>query len=272
MVGGLRVPEPLQPSEARDIRHAVGHRWLSESEFQEPRGRQGFRGLCSHRERGTCAGHRSRGLRRRHTLVEAHRADGCSRRVVACASRALAGPPHLNDDCGARALRQRPDRRFGTRRLLHSFPSTGREPYGCRGAESQPAPARRTQIVLTTRVGVQWELRCPLARTDEWVRRGSARPERTPRPSPDPSLIFVTALQAAFRTSTGCSRSASRYSARSDRRFDVPRQEGGSGRASGLYAPQRPAIPIAPLQGMTAASATGPHSRRELSISNGLMR
>src|SRR5450759_2669278 len=56
--GGLRVPEPLQPSEARDVRHAVGHRRLRESEFQEPRRRQGFRGLHPHRERGACAGHR----------------------------------------------------------------------------------------------------------------------------------------------------------------------------------------------------------------------
>jgi hypothetical protein len=38
--------------------------------------------------------------------------------------------------------------------------------------------------------------------------------ECTPRPSPDLSLTSLTALQAAFRTSTGSIRSASRYSTR----------------------------------------------------------
>src|SRR5665811_1163262 len=32
---------------------------------------------------------------------------------------------------------------------------------------------------MSRSAGAQWELRCPLARTDQWVRRRSARQERT---------------------------------------------------------------------------------------------
>ena len=35
---------------------------------------------------------------------------------------------------------------------------------------------------MSRSAGAQWELRCPLARTDQWVRRRSARQERTDLP------------------------------------------------------------------------------------------
>src|ERR1035441_7142949 len=80
------------------------------------------------------------------------------------------------------------------------------------------------------------------------------------------SLTFLTALQAAFRTNTGSSRSASRYSMRNDRSIGpspgLPRGGGIADRCDGVglrslratprqfplhpYSP--PAIPIAPLQ------------------------
>src|ERR1035437_5044151 len=53
----------------------------------------------------------------------------------------------------------------------------------------------------------QWELRCPLARTDQWVRRRSSLQSSRLDPLQTPSPTFVTAIQAAFRISTGSGRS-----------------------------------------------------------------
>jgi hypothetical protein len=58
-------------------------------------------------ERGACPGHRSRSSNRRHSLVQARRTRICSRRVVACASGARAGPSYANDDRSARVVKTR---------------------------------------------------------------------------------------------------------------------------------------------------------------------
>jgi hypothetical protein len=63
-------------------------------------------------------------------------------------------------------------------------------------------------------VGAQWELLRALARRDEGF-AGVLRPGAyTSTPLQRRSLTFLTALQAAFRTNTGSSRSASRYAMR----------------------------------------------------------
>jgi hypothetical protein len=63
-------------------------------------------------------------------------------------------------------------------------------------------------------VGAQWELLRALARRDEGF-AGVLRPGAyKSTPLQRRSLTFLTALQAAFRTNTGSSRSASRYAMR----------------------------------------------------------
>jgi hypothetical protein len=63
-------------------------------------------------------------------------------------------------------------------------------------------------------VGAQWELRCPLAPSDQWFRHRSRTLRAHVDPLQDSFLIFGPALQAAFRTSTGSSRSVSTHSTR----------------------------------------------------------
>src|SRR5664280_388198 len=60
---------------------------------------------------------------------------------------------------------------------------------------------------MSRSAGAQWELRCPLARTDQWVRRRSSLQSSRLDPLQTPSPTFVTAVQAAFRISTGGGRS-----------------------------------------------------------------
>src|ERR1035437_7898154 len=60
---------------------------------------------------------------------------------------------------------------------------------------------------MSRSAGAQWELRCPLARTDQWVRRRSSLHSSRLDPLQTPSPTFVTAVQAAFRISTGGGRS-----------------------------------------------------------------
>ena len=66
-------------------------------------------------------------------------------------------------------------------------------------------------------MGAQWELRCPVARTDQWCHLRSHSQCCTRRSIRAPSPTFLTALQTAFRTSTGSSSSVSRYSTRRER-------------------------------------------------------
>jgi hypothetical protein len=69
-------------------------------------------------------------------------------------------------------------------------------------------------IDLSKGVGVQWELRPVLALGDRWVRRRSRTLSERRDPLQCPFRIFVTALQAAFRTNAGNIPPASRYSTR----------------------------------------------------------
>src|ERR1019366_4442079 len=124
-------------------------------------------------------------------------------------------------------------------------------------------------------VGAQWELRRALARADQCLghRDGSVRAHvgrRLPR---------ETIRQTAFRTSTGSSRSASRYSTRNGRkeRMKAPRPDRipvyGPGlkrnreRDSGLYAPQSPGnshcAPTAPGTSRCSATSCGNRSLLE---------
>jgi AhpD family alkylhydroperoxidase len=59
-------------------------------------------------------------------------------------------------------------------------------------------------------VGTQWELRCPLARSDQRHRRGSRTQKARRDPFQPRSRTVVPSPQAAFRTRTGSSRSTSR--------------------------------------------------------------
>src|ERR1035437_2043213 len=68
---------------------------------------------------------------------------------------------------------------------------------------------QRTQFAQPT-VRTQWELRSPLARTDQWVRRRSRAQSARRNPLRTRWLSCVPALQAAFRTRSGSSRSASK--------------------------------------------------------------
>ena len=63
-------------------------------------------------------------------------------------------------------------------------------------------------------VGAQWELLGALARTDKWFRRHSRTQHAHINRGQHSTQMIVRARQAAFRTSTGSSRSGSRYSTR----------------------------------------------------------
>src|ERR1019366_1672120 len=101
---GVRVPEPLQPPEARDVRREVDDGGLREPELPEPRGRQGLRGVRAHRERGVRAPRRRGSPRRGREVVQARRSRRRARRDAACAANARTGPTHADDDRGARAV------------------------------------------------------------------------------------------------------------------------------------------------------------------------
>ena len=103
---------------------------------------------------------------------------------------------------------------------LAGGPGLGEERYGCEvfGPDTSPSFVGLREDKLAGEVvrevsrmsrsaGAQWELRCPLARTDQRVRRRSSLQSSRLDPLQTPSPTFVTAVQAAFRISTGAGRS-----------------------------------------------------------------